>query len=44
MACSKIAPNRYLDQFNKKIYSVDHLAGEIVSTEDANLELIDTVE
>jgi len=44
MACSKIAPARYLDQLNKKIYTVDHLNGEILSTEETTLELIESVE
>jgi len=31
MACSKIDSGRYLDQLNKKIYTIDHLKREITS-------------
>jgi hypothetical protein len=27
MACSKLEPGKYLDQANKRVYTVDHLRG-----------------
>lgn len=44
MAVSKVEPGRYLDQANKKIYTVDHVKAEIVAVEDATVELVDSVE
>lgn len=44
MTCSRVAPNKYLDQFHKKIYTVDHLKGEIIAAEDTTVDLVDSVE
>lgn len=44
MAVSKVEPGKYLDQVNKKIYTVDHVKAEIVAVEDAIVELVDSVE
>jgi hypothetical protein len=43
MACSKLAPGRYLDQANKKIYTVDHVKGEVVGVEETTVDLVDSV-
>lgn len=40
MAVSKVEPSRYIDQSSKKIYTVDHLKGEIVSVEEAKVDLV----
>jgi len=34
MSCCKVSPSRYIDQVNKKVYTVDHLKGEIINSED----------
>lgn len=44
MNCSKIEPGRYLDQANKKIYTVDHLKAELIAAEDTTVDLVDSVE
>ncbi|EFX59852.1 hypothetical protein DAPPUDRAFT_346791 [Daphnia pulex] len=44
MTCSKVGAGRYLDQANKKIYTIDHLKGEVISVEDTTVELVDSVE
>lgn len=44
MSVCRVAPSRYVDQHSKKIYTVDHLKGEIVATEDAKPELDGPVE
>lgn len=44
MHCSRVEPGRYLDQGNKKIYRVDHLKLEVVSVEEASVELEESVE
>lgn len=44
MSCSKLESGRYLDQANKRIYTVDHLRGEIISVEETTVELVDSVE
>lgn len=44
MAVSKVEPGKYLDQVNKKIYTVDHVKGDIAAVEDATVELVDSVE
>ena len=44
MHCSKFSPGRYLDQLAKKIYTVDHIKGEITAVEEHNPELVESVE
>ena len=44
MAVSRVEPGKYIDQLAKKIYHVDHLKSEIVSVEDHNPALIESVE
>lgn len=33
-----------MDQLSKKIYHLDHLKGEIISSEDSDAELVEPVE
>ena len=44
MSCSKVGAGRYIDQNNKKIYTVDHFKGEIIAEEDTTVELVESVE
>jgi len=41
---SRVETGKYLDQLAKKVYTVDYLKGEVVSAEDCNPELIESVE
>ena len=42
-AVSRVDTGKYLDQMAKKIYTVDYLKGEVISAEDHNPELIESV-
>ena len=44
MTCSKVSPGKYLDQHNKKAYTVDHLNRQIISEEDAEVALAEPVQ
>jgi len=44
MGCSKVGHGRYIDQFNKKIHTVDHLKGEIITSEHTEIELVEQVD
>jgi hypothetical protein len=43
-ACCKVAPGRYLDQANKRTYTVDHLRNEVVAVEETPVDLVESVE
>ena len=42
-AVSRVDTGKYLDQMAKKVYTVDYLKGEVISAEDHNPELIESV-
>jgi hypothetical protein len=43
MNSSKVSAGRYVDQVAKKIYTVDHIKGEIISMEDHDHALVESV-
>lgn len=44
MAVARLESGRYVNQLAHKIHNVDYLKGEIVSSEDHNPQLIESVE
>lgn len=44
MAASKEGPSLYVDQFERKVYTVDHAKSEIVHSEDVAIDLPETVQ